>query len=105
MNGYPAFSATDVDAAGEGATATAAAVPGQSYVVTSISGYIDEDATVTIQSPAGTALFTALLDLSVEGFSFHFGGLNIPCPLSQAAVGDIDTTSAKGAVTISGYTK
>jgi hypothetical protein len=102
MPGVGVFSAT---AAGtnSGATATHAAVTGQTYVVTNISGHGDADAVITIESPASTVLWEGKLDVSAEGFNFSSGPVTIPCGRSAAAVGKIAASTSDCQVTISGY--
>jgi hypothetical protein len=97
------FSAT---AAGtnSGATATKAAVDGVTYVVTNISGHVDADSIVTIESPATTVLWESKVDVSLEGFSFNFSP-TIPCPRGGAAVGKLSASSADCQVTVSGDIK
>ena len=85
-----------------GATATAAAVGTNRFVVTNISGHVDADSVVTIESPASTVLWESKIDISVEGLSFNFNPV-IACPLNSAAVGKLSASSADCQVTISGY--
>lgn len=103
------FSAT---AAGtnSGATATASAETiGETnsqvnvqFFVKDISGGLDKDGKITIESPAGTVLWESQHDVSVEGFKFSFPGLDIECPPGEAAVGKLDGSTADCQVTISG---
>ena len=95
------FSAT---AAGtdSGATATAAADAQKSYVVTCISGHGDADTILTVKSGT-TIVWESKLDVSVEGFSFHFPGLYLAVPNNTATTGNIVSSSADCQVTISGY--
>ena len=95
------FSATAAGT-GSGATATQAADSSQAFVVTNISGHVDEDQTLTIESPASTILWEAKIDISVEGTSFNFPGLMIPCDRNTAVLGKLAGSSSDCQVTISG---
>tara|TARA_R100001086_G_scaffold34615_1_gene15618 strand:+ start:3925 stop:4245 length:321 start_codon:yes stop_codon:yes gene_type:complete len=96
------FSAT---AAGtdSGATATQAAVANKNHVVTGIYGHTDADALIRV-TDGGTVIFESKVDISVEGFSFSFPGINLLCATNSAAAGVISASSADCQVNISGYT-
>tara|TARA_Y100001951_G_scaffold88955_2_gene80929 strand:- start:392 stop:703 length:312 start_codon:yes stop_codon:yes gene_type:complete len=98
-NGYFSATAAGTDS---GATATQAANATQAFVVKNISGHVDADAVITIESPASTILWESKIDVSVEGFSFDFN----PCiPLTTrntAILGKLSASSADCQVTISG---
>jgi|TARA_R110001583_G_scaffold43085_5_gene136996 hypothetical protein len=87
-----------------GATATHAANNTNTYVVTSISGHVDADAIITIESPASSILWQSKIDVSVEGFSFNFSGLSVVGAGSGAILGKISASSADCQVNISGHT-
>jgi hypothetical protein len=95
------FSATAVGT-GAGATATQAAQTGATYIATAISGHTDTDSLITIESPAGTVLWESKIDISLEGFSFHFGGLYVPGVADAAIVGKVASSAADAQVNISG---
>ena len=97
------FSAT---AAGtnDGASAAKAAKANSTHIVTEISGHVDEDAAVTI-TDGGTIAWESLIDVSVEGFSFSFPGLNVVCSVNAIAAGVIANSNANCQVNISGYTR
>jgi len=90
-----------------GATATHAALSGHTHVVTSISGHTDGDTLIQILAGAAgaTVVWESKIDVSVEGFSFNFPGLNVMGTTSIAVAGKIDdATAADCQVNISGYT-
>ena len=97
--GYFSATAAGTDAA---TSATQAADETQSFVVTNISGHVDEDQTLTIESPAATILWEAKIAISVEGTSFNFNQ-TIPCKRNTAVIGKLAGSSADCQVTISGY--
>ena len=98
MNGYFSATAAGTDS---GATATRAANETQAYLVTNISGHVDADAIVTIESPAATVLWQSKIDISIEGFSFDFNP-KITTTRNTAILGKISASSADCQVTISG---
>ena len=95
------FSAT---AAGtdSGATATHAADTNLTHVVTSSSGHTDADSLIQIKD-GSPIVWESKIDVSVEGFSFSFPGLCVPCSKNATANGLVVTSSADGQVNISGY--
>lgn len=95
------FSATTAGT-DSGATATASADGQKSYIVTCISGHIDADTILTIKE-GSSIVWESKIDVSVEGFSFHFPGLTLPMARNTAATGNIVTSTADCQVTISGY--
>ena len=97
--GYFSATAAGTDAA---TSATQAADESQAFVVTNISGHVDEDQTLTIESPASTILWEAKIDVSVEGTSFHFAGLNLSCSMGNKAEGALASSSSDCQITISG---
>jgi len=96
--GYFSATAAGTDAA---TSATQAADESQAFVVTNISGHVDEDQTLTIESPASTILWEAKIDVSVEGTSFNFNPV-IPCKRNTAVIGKLAGSNADCQVTISG---
>jgi len=87
----------------DGATATKAARDGHYHVVTSISGHVDEDSLITILD-GSSVVWESKIDISLEGFSFNFPGLNVVCSLSATAAGELAGSLADCQVNISGYT-
>lgn len=87
-----------------GATATHAAVGTNTHIVTSISGHVDADSIITIESPASTILWQSKIDVSVEGFTFNFSGLSVVGAGSGAILGKLSASSADCQVNISGHT-
>ena len=88
---------------GSGATATHALSAGKTFFVTSISGHVDADAIITIESPAATVVWESKIDVSVEGTSFNFPGLNVAGSPGAAILGKISASTADCQVNISGY--
>jgi hypothetical protein len=86
-----------------GATATQAAdtVGSRAYVVTCVSGHLDADAIITVKDGT-TIIWEAKIDVSVEGFSFHFPNLSLPCSLGALTEAEISASTADCQVTISG---
>ena len=95
------FSAT---AAGtdSGATASAAAVTDRAFFVTSISGHTDTDAIITIED-GSTVVWESKIDISLEGFSFNFPGLLVPCTPGAAANGKVASSTTDCQVNITGF--
>jgi len=95
------FSAT---AAGTnaGASATKAAITGHTYVVTAFSGHTDTGSILQILDGT-TVVWQSAINVTVEGLSFHFSGLNVVCTLSAAAVGKIVTSTTSCQANICGY--
>lgn len=87
---------------GSGATATIAADGQKSYVATCISGHTDADSIINITDGSST-LWESKIDVSAEGFSFHFPGLNITTLNNSVIVGNVVSSSSDCQVTISGY--
>ena len=85
-------------------SATHAAINTNVHVVTSISGHVDEDQTLTIESPAATILWQAIIDVSVEGKSFNFPGLSVVGASGKAIIGKLAGSNADCQVNISGHT-
>ena len=91
-----------------GATATHAAEASSGgsgsrmHFVTSISGHVDADSIITIESPASTVLWQSKIDVSVEGFSFSFN-VNVGGVPATAILGKIASSSADCQVNINGY--
>tara|TARA_R110000787_G_scaffold190377_4_gene301827 strand:+ start:643 stop:948 length:306 start_codon:yes stop_codon:yes gene_type:complete len=87
-----------------GAAASHAALGNRTHVVTSISGSVSADATISVLGGASgtTAIFVAVIDISVEGTSFSFTGLSI---LGDAGV-KVEATSSAGTyhLTMCGHT-
>jgi len=86
-----------------GATATHAAVSSNTHVVTCISGHVDADSLLQILDGT-TVVWESKIDVSVEGFSFHFSGLSVPATRSALIAGKIAASSADCQVTICGHT-
>jgi len=88
----------------DGATATKAAVVEKQFFITSISGHIDEDVVVTIESPAGTVLWETKIDFSVEGTQIKSpAGLNVQGVPDAAILGKIANSAADCQININGY--
>tara|TARA_R110001583_G_scaffold1177_3_gene9750 strand:- start:2241 stop:2555 length:315 start_codon:yes stop_codon:yes gene_type:complete len=102
MLGNGPFSATGLGT-DSGATATMAADTYQRFVVTNISGHVDADSVLTIESPASTVLWESKIDVSVEGFSFDFNPCIPTVAVNTAILGKLASSSADCQVTISGY--
>jgi len=85
-----------------GATATQASDSTRQWVVTGISGHTDADSLIQI-TDGTNVLFESKIDVSAEGFSFHFNGLIIPVGTGNAAVGKVVTSSSDSFVTIYGH--
>ena len=94
------FSAT---AAGtnSGATATEGAVAGRTHVVTEISGHTDTDSLIQILDGAAV-VWQSKVDVSVDGLSFSFPGLNVLCSNGVAAGGKVASSTTDCQVNISG---
>ena len=86
-----------------GASATHAAETGVTHIATSISGHVDADAIITIESPAATVLWQSKIDISVEGTSFAFSGLFVPASSGGVVLGKIAASSSDCQVNISGF--
>jgi|TARA_R110000787_G_scaffold46160_6_gene112185 hypothetical protein len=84
-----------------GATAAKAAQDNRMYVVTAVSGHGDADSVITVKDGT-TIIWESKIDVSVEGTSFHFAGLTLPCSSGNKAEGAIASSSADCQITISG---
>jgi hypothetical protein len=76
----------------------------RTHIVESISGHGDADAVITIESPAATIIWESKLDVSAEGFSFNFPGIEVVGVPGQAILGKIASSSADCQVNITGRT-
>jgi molybdopterin-binding protein len=96
---------------GSGATATKSGQSlgknsiGRTHVVTNISGHVDADQPITIESPAGTILWEKITDVSVEGFSFDSGKINIFGAAGADIIAKIANSTANCQINFSGYTR
>lgn len=84
-----------------GATATKAAQDNRMYVVTAVSGHVDADSVITVKDGT-TIVWESKVDISIEGTSFHFAGLNLACRMGNKAEGALASSSADCQITISG---
>tara|TARA_Y100000310_G_C20576226_1_gene760547 strand:- start:554 stop:853 length:300 start_codon:yes stop_codon:yes gene_type:complete len=84
-----------------GATATKAAQDNRMYIVTAISGHGDADSIITVKDDT-TIIWESKIDVSVEGTSFHFAGLNLSCSMGNKAEGALASSSSDCQITISG---
>lgn len=86
-----------------GATATVAAVSEKTYVVNCISGHVDADSLLKLTDTDDNVLWESKIDVSAEGFSFHFPGLMIPFPKGDEVNGIIASSSADCQVMVCGF--
>ena len=84
-----------------GATATKAAQDNRMYVVTAVSGHVDADSVITVKDGT-TIIWESKVDISIEGTSFHFAGLNLACRMGNKAEGALASSSSDCQITISG---
>ena len=77
----------------------------RTHIVTGISGHVDADSIVTIESPASTVLWQSKIDISVEGFSFNFPNLTVVGGQGEAILGKIASSSADCQVNLQGITR
>jgi hypothetical protein len=84
-----------------GATATKAAQENRVYIVSTVSGHGDADSIITVKNGT-TIIWETKIDVSVEGTSFHFAGLNLPCSIGNKAEAAIASSSSDCQITVSG---
>lgn len=84
-----------------GATATQAADENRGWVVQCVSGHVDADSVIQV-TDGTTVLWESKVDVSLEGFSFHFPNMNIPVGRGNAALGIIASSTADCQITIMG---
>jgi hypothetical protein len=77
----------------------------RTHIVTGISGHVDADSIVTIESPASTVLWQSKIDISVEGLSFNFPNLTVVGGQGEAILGKIASSSADCQVNLQGITR
>tara|TARA_R110000744_G_scaffold271950_1_gene384952 strand:- start:3807 stop:4148 length:342 start_codon:yes stop_codon:yes gene_type:complete len=77
----------------------------KTHVITSISGHTDLDGLIQILGGAAgaTVIWESSIDVSAEGFSFNFPGLNVHGDPGIAISGHIVGSTANCQVNISGY--
>ena len=93
-------------------SATKAASTGHRHIVTAIKGFVDVDAIVTVESPAGTVLAEWKFDISNEGGAaattfpkFAYTGLAKVGATGEAVVGKVSASTGDCHVSIDGFTE
>jgi|6_EtaG_2_1085325.scaffolds.fasta_scaffold01142_5 hypothetical protein len=91
--------------ASHAAGASSGGSPARTHIVTSISGHVDADSIVQILGGAAgaTVVWESKIDISVEGISFNFPGLNVIGVPGIKVEGKIASSSADCQVNVSGY--
>jgi len=86
-----------------GATASEAAVTGKHHFVTCVSGHTDKDSIIQVLDGT-TVVWENKFDITLEGTSFHFPELCIPCTGGAKADAKLSSSTTDCAITINGYT-
>ena len=85
-----------------GATVTQAADANRGWIVSCISGHVDLDTLITI-TDGSTTLWESKIDVSAEGFSFIFDGINVVAGTGNAAVVAIAGSNADCQLNVTGH--
>ena len=85
-----------------GAIATHAAASNVQHFVTGVSGHTDKDSLIT-NSDGTTVVWQSKIDISLQGFTFVFPDLTIPCTPGNLAKVVLAESTADAQVNLQGY--